>query len=105
MADNPVSADMQSVMEAIAALTAQITAITAQVQTLAAAVENNATVTPTASTFAMTLDQLKVEDIIDYSDKVDLSLWKAAIEALPNKFDMKAIGMMIFVEGMKAKAQ
>lgn len=105
MATNPVPADMQSVMEAIAALTAQVTAITAQVQTLATASGNNATVATTASTFAMTPGQLKVEEVIDYSDKVGLSLWKAAIEALPTKFDMKASGTATFVEGMKAKAQ
>ena len=28
----------------------------------------------------------KVEDIIDYSNKVGLSQWKAVIEALPTKF-------------------
>ena len=48
---------------------------------------NNAIVTTTASTFAMTLGKLKVEDVIDYSDKVGLSLWTAATEALPTKFD------------------
>ena len=32
-----------------------------------------ATATATASTFAMTLGQLKVEDVIEYSDKVGLS--------------------------------
>ena len=55
MATNSISADMQSVMEAIAALTAQVTAITAQVQTLGTASRNNAAVATTASTFAMTL--------------------------------------------------
>ena len=82
---------MQSVMEATAALTAHVTAITAQVQTFVTALGNNATVTTTTSTFAMTPGQLKVEDIIDYSDKVGLSLWKAAIEALLTKFNMKAL--------------
>ena len=78
MAANLVSADMQSVMEA----TAEVTAITAQVQNLVTAVGNNATVTTTASTFTMTPGQLKVQDIFDYSDKVGLSLWKAAIDLI-----------------------
>ena len=51
---NPVSADMQSVTEAITALTAHVTAATTQVQTLATAARNNETTTTTASTFAMT---------------------------------------------------
>ena len=99
MATNPIPADMQSVMEAIAALRAQVTAIISQVQTLVTASVNNATVATTASTFVMTLDQLKVEEVINYSDKVGMSLWKSAIEALPSKFEIT------FIEGMKAKAQ
>ena len=95
MATNPIPADMQSVMEAISALTAQVTVITAQVQTLAAASGNNATVATTASAFAMTLGQLKAEEVINYSDKVGLSLWKSAIEALTTKFDMKASGTVM----------
>ena len=105
MATNPIPADMQSVMEAIAALTAQVTAITAQVQSLVTASENNATIATTASTFAMTLGQVNIEEVINYSDKVGLRLWKAAIEALPTKFDMKASGIAAFIEGMKAKAK
>ena len=105
MAVNPVPAGMQSVMKAIAALTAQVTAITAQIQNLVVAAGNNATTTTTTtSMFAMTPGQLKVEEIISYSDKVGLSLCKAAIEALAMKFDMKASGTATFVEGMKAKA-
>ena len=34
-----------------------------------------------------------------------MSLWKATIEALPTKFDMKAPGNATFIEGMAAKAQ
>ena len=72
---------------------------------LVTTVGNNSTVTTTASTFAMTPGQIKVEDIIDYNDKVGLSLWKLAIEALLTMFDMKASGMTTFVKDMKAKAQ
>ena len=54
-------------------------------------------------TFAMTPDKLKVEEIIDYSDKFDLSLWKAAIETFPTNFGIKASGTATFVEGMKVK--
>ena len=43
-------------------------AITTQVQNLATVAKNNATATMTASTFAMTTG---VDDIIDYSNKVD----------------------------------
>ena len=57
MVTNPVPADMQSVMEAIAALTAEVTVITAQVQNLVPTVGNNATFTTTASIFAMTPGQ------------------------------------------------
>ena len=57
-------------MEAIAALTAQVTAITAQVQNLTTASGNNATVTTTASTFAMTPGEMKVEDVIDYNGNI-----------------------------------
>ena len=67
MATNPIHADMQSVMKAIAALTTQVTAITAQVQTFATAPGNNSTVATTASTFAMTPGQLKVEEVINCS--------------------------------------
>ena len=97
MSATSVPADMQSVMEVITALTAQVTAITTQVQNLVTPVGDNATLTTTASTFA---GQLNVEDVIDYSDKVGLSLWRAAVEVLPTKFDMKT-----FDKGMKAKAQ
>ena len=74
MATHPIPTDMQSFMEAIAALAAQVTAITAQVQTLATPSGNNATVTTTVTTIAMTPGQLKVEVVIDYSDKVGLGL-------------------------------
>ena len=53
----------------------------------------------------MTPGDWKAEDIINYSDKVGLSLWKSAIEALPTKFDMKASRTATFVEGMKVKAK
>ena len=103
MAAYPVPADMKSMMEAIAALTAQVTVITTQDQNLSTAAGNNLSAATTVSTFAMTPDKLKVEEIIDYSDKFGLSLWKAAIEAFPIKFDMKAAGTATFVEGMKVK--
>ena len=48
------------------------------------------------------LPWLQSKDIID---KVGLSLWKAATEALSAKFDMKASGTVTFIEGMKAMAQ
>ena len=105
MVSNPVPADMQSMMETMAALKEQFSAITTQVQNLDTAAGNNETATTIASTFAMTPGQLKVEDTIYHSNKVGLSLWKAAIEANPTKFDMKATEKATFVEGMKAKAQ
>ena len=40
----------------------------------------NETATTTVSTFAMSPSYLKVEDIIEYNDKVSLSLWKIAID-------------------------
>ena len=78
---------MQSMMEATSALSAQITAMNIKIQNLATVAGDNAAVATSASTFAMT-PGLKVEDIIDYCDKVVLSLWKAAIGALPTKFDI-----------------
>ena len=66
---------------------------------------NNAAVATTASTIAMTPGQLNIEEVIGYSDKVGLSLWKLAIEALPTKFYMKVSGTATFIEGMKAKTQ
>ena len=60
MAAYPVLADMQSVMEAIAALTAQVVVITTLLQNVATAARNNATITTTASTYAMAKDHLKV---------------------------------------------
>ena len=53
----------------------------------------------------MTPGQLNIEEVIGYSDKVGLSLWKLAIEALPTKFYMKVSGTATFIEGMKAKTQ
>ena len=79
---------MKSVMGAIADLAAQIMAITSQVQNLANAAGKKATVISTTSMFAMTMSQVKVEDAINYSNKVNLSLWKAMIEVLSTKFDM-----------------
>ena len=64
---------------------------------------NNAAITTTASIFAKTPSQQKVDNVINYIDKIGLSLWKAADEALPTKVDMMALGMVTFVEGMKAK--
>ena len=92
-------------VEAIAALTAQITVIITQVKNLASTARNNPAATTSASTYVMTTGQMKVEDITDCGNKVCLNLWKAAIEVLLTKFDMEASGMATFVEGMKAKAQ
>ena len=96
---------MQRMMEAIAALTAQVIAITTWLQNLDIATGNKETATITASTFAMTPGQWKVEYIIDYNDKVSVSLWNAPIDALLIKFDVKALGMATFVEGTEVKAQ
>ena len=65
MAVNPVLANMRSVIETITCFTTYVTANTAQVQTLVTAAGINATVTTTASTFAITPGQLKVKDIND----------------------------------------
>ena len=65
---------MQSVMEAIVTLTVQVTTITIQVKNLTTATGNDATTTTTVLTFAMTPGQLKIEQFIDYNDKVDISL-------------------------------
>ena len=105
MVDNHIPADMQSMIKTIASLTAQVTAITTQLQNSANAAGNNATATTAASTFAMTPGQLNFGEVIDYGDRLGLSLCKAAIEALPTNFDMKASEMATLVEGMKAKAQ
>ena len=101
----PFLSDRQNVMETIVILTAQVTSITTQLQNKVTAAENNSSATNTSSTFFMTPCQLKVEDVMNYSDKVGLCLLRAVIEALPIKFDMKASETATFVEGMKAKAQ
>ena len=60
MADNPFPADIQSGMEAIAMLTAQVMTISTQVQYLAAAVGKNATAAITVFAFVITQGQLMV---------------------------------------------
>ena len=65
---------MPSMMEATSALSAQITAMNIKIQNLATVAGDNAAVATSASTFAMTPGQLKVEEIMDYCDKVVLSL-------------------------------
>ena len=92
---NLVSADMQSVMKAIATVKAQVLVITTHFQN------------PTSTTilsWTMALSQLKIKDGINYSDKVGLSLWNEAVENLPTKFNMKAFGIM-FVKGIKQMAK
>ena len=104
MATNPVPADMQSLIEAIAALKAQATAIITQVQSFATNTGINATTITTASTFAMTPGQQKVDDIIDYCDKVVLSLWQADWST-PHQVWHDGTRNGNICQSMKAKAQ